>query len=224
MLRLYLPYPRLPGGRRRRGAYPSKLAMPVSPPLPTSLETPRLLLRAYQPGDAAAFFDLLDRSRARLRESFPDRLRAVRDPADAPVQLAAFADDWQSGRFYVLGIWHRTTGAYLGDICLMPQRLGRAEIGYYLAVEAEGQGYAREALAAICTFGFEAVGARQLLIRCFAGNRRGQAVAQAVGFVAQAQPGAFGWRRFTFRRQPEPASAILHFVRTAAGPSTAPRP
>lgn len=190
--------------------------MPISTSLPTLLETPRLLLRAYQPTDAEAFFGLLDRSRARLRESFPDRLRAVRTLADAPVQLAAFADDWNTGRFYVLGIWHRESLAYLGDICLMPQRQGQAEIGYYLAAEAEGQGYAREALAAICTFGFDYLGARQLLIRCFADNVRGQAVARALGFALQALPGASGWRRFSFRRQPEPASTILHFVRVAA--------
>ncbi len=194
--------------------------MPISTSLPTLLETPRLLLRAYQPADAAAFFALLDRSRARLRESFPDRLRAVRALVDAPVQLAAFADDWSTGRFYVLGIWHRENLDYLGDICLMPQRHGQAEIGYYLAAEAEGQGYAREALAAMCAFGFETLGARQLLIRCFADNLRGQAVARALGFAAQKLPGASGWRRFNFRRQPEPASTILHFVRTAAAPSS----
>jgi len=198
--------------------------MPISTPLPTLLETPRLLLRAYQPTDAEAFFELLDRSRARLRASFPDRLRAVRSLADAPVQLAAFADDWQTGRFYVLGIWHRETLDYLGDICLMPQRHGQAEIGYYLAVEAEGQGYAREALAAICGFGFEALGAQQLLIRCFADNLRGQAVARALGFAAQKLPEAAGWLRLRFRRQPEPASTILHFVRAVTPDNAAARP
>ncbi|AMR28534.1 hypothetical protein A0257_16500 [Hymenobacter psoromatis] len=198
--------------------------MPVSIPVTTLLATPRLLLRAYQPTDAEAFFALIDRSRARLRASFPDRLRAVRSLADAPVQLAAFADDWQTGRFYVLGIWHRESLDYLGDICLMPQRHGQAEIGYYLAAEAEGQGYAREALAAICEFGFEALGARQLLIRCFANNLRGQAVARALGFAAQKLPGASGWLRLHFRRQPEPASTILHFMRAAAPTNAATRP
>ncbi|MGI4739614.1 MAG: GNAT family N-acetyltransferase [Janthinobacterium lividum] len=189
--------------------------MPTSATLPTALETPRLVLRPYQPTDAAAFFELIDRSRSRLRESFPDRLRAVRSMADAPVQLANFADDWRSGRFYVFGIWHREDSAYLGDICLMPQPRGQAEIGYYLAAEVEGQGYAREALAALCTFGFESLGAETLLIRCFADNLRGQAVARALGFAAQSLPSATGWRRFRFRRQPEPATTILYFVRTA---------
>ena len=185
--------------------------------LPPPLLTDRLRLRPYEAGDAAAFFALLDQGRDRFKTSFPDRVEAVPTLAAALAQLAAFADDWRTGRFYVLGIWLRTTGAYLGDICLMPQHGGQAEIGYYLAAEAEGQGYAREALAAICRFGFEAVGVRRLLIRCYADNVRGQAVARAGGFgltppepASEAQP----WFRFGFwDSQPQPP-AILHFVRT----------
>ncbi len=150
------------------------------------LLTPRLCLRPYEATDAPAFFAVLNQNRTRLAASFPDRLEAVPTLAEAPAALAAFARDWSTGRFYVFGIWHRATAAYLGDICLMPQRDGGAEVGYYLAQEAEGQGYAREALAAVCAFGFEAVGATQLLIRCFADNVRAQAVARAAGFQAAA--------------------------------------
>jgi ribosomal-protein-alanine N-acetyltransferase len=75
------------------------------------LETTRLLLRPYEPADTEAFYTLLHQSRERLQYSFPDRLRAVPTLAAAPAQLAAFADDWRTGRFYVLGIWLRETGA-----------------------------------------------------------------------------------------------------------------
>ncbi|MDB5235314.1 MAG: hypothetical protein JWR44_2307 [Hymenobacter sp.] len=159
------------------------------------LFTARLCLRPYEPADAADFFALLDADRARFRTSFPDRLQTVRGPADAATALRAFADDWQTGRFYVFGIWHRTTAAYLGDICLMPQNQGKAEIGYYLAAAAEGCGYAREALASIVRFGFDTVGSQRLLIRCYADNTRGQAVASAVGFAPEALPKRPLWFR-----------------------------
>ncbi len=159
------------------------------------LFTARLCLRPYVPADAAVFFAVLDGDRARFRASFPDRLRAVGSPAEAAVALLAFAQDWQAGHFYVFGIWHRATQHYLGDICLMPQRKGQAEIGYYLAAAAEGQGFAREALAAVISFGFETVGSQRLLIRCYADNGRGQAVARAAGF--QPEPPAS--RSFWFR-------------------------
>lgn len=159
------------------------------------LLTHRLCLRPYEPADAGVFFALLDGDRARLRASFPDRLQTVRAAADAIAAIRSFADDWQSGRFYVFGIWHRATEAYLGDICLMPQAQGKAEIGYYLAAGAEGQGYAREALAAVIGFGFRAVGSQRLLIRCYADNARGQAVAQAAGFQIEPGPKRPVWFR-----------------------------
>ena len=180
------------------------------------LETARLYLRPYEAGDATAFFAVLDQSRTRLQLSFPDRLRAVPTLAAAPGQLTAFAHDWRTGRFYVFGIWHSESQSYLGDICLMPQREGQAEIGYYLAEAAEGQGYAREALGAIVAFGFEQVQAARLLIRCFADNARAQQVALAHGFqlLTQEEP-VRPWFRFSFWESPPPQTpAILHFVRT----------
>lgn len=179
------------------------------------LETTRLQLRPYQAGDATAFFTVLDQSRARLQLSFPDRLRAVPTLAAVPAQLATFAHDWVTGRFYVFGIWHRENQAYLGDICIMPQRGGQAEIGYYLAEAAEGQGYAREALGAIVQFGFEQVRAERLLIRCFADNVRAQQVAQAHGFqlLTKEEPER-PWFRFSFWDSEPQKLAILHFTRT----------
>ena len=161
----------------------------------TPLLTSRLCLRPYELSDAAAFFELIDGDRARFRTSFPDRLQAVGALRDATVALQAFANDWHSGRFYVFGMWHRSSEAYLGDICLMPQTKGQAEIGYYLAADAEGNGFAREALAAVVGFGFEAVGSQRLLIRCYVDNERGQAVAHSAGFVLDAQPKRAIWFR-----------------------------
>ena len=159
------------------------------------LFTSRLCLRPYEPADAVDFFQLLDGDRTRFQASFPDRLQAVRTPADAHVALRDFDADWHTGRFYVFGIWHRATARYVGDICLMPQNRGQAEIGYYLAAAAEGQGYAREALEAVVSFGFGAVGSQRLLIRCYADNERGQAVARAVGFQLEAPPKRPLWFR-----------------------------
>jgi RimJ/RimL family protein N-acetyltransferase len=161
----------------------------------SSLLTSRLCLRPYELNDAPDFFELIDSNRPRLRTSFPDRLQTVRTLSDATTALRDFGNDWRTGRFYVFGMWHRSQPQYLGDICLMPQAKGQAEIGYYLAAAAEGHGYAREALDAIVTFGFEAVGSQRLLIRCYADNERGQAVARAVGFQPEAlvQPKRARW-------------------------------
>ena len=161
----------------------------------TPLYTERLCLRPYEPADADAFFALLHADRPRFQTSFPDRLQAVASAADAHVALRTWADDWRTGRFYVLGIWHRASAEYVGDICLMPQHKGQAEIGYYLAAAAEGKGFAREALAAVIDFGFGTVGSQRLLVRCYLDNVRGQAVARAAGFVPEPPPRTSVWFR-----------------------------
>jgi RimJ/RimL family protein N-acetyltransferase len=50
-------------------------------------------------------------------------------------------------------------------------------------------------LAAVVRFGFEAVGCQRLLIRCYADNFRGQAVAEAIGFEPEVQPKRQVWFR-----------------------------
>ena len=174
------------------------------------VQTSRLLLRPYAPADAPAFFQLLDAHRARLRPSFPDRTNTIHTLSAATRALASFARDWASGRFYVFGIWKLADGTYLGDICLMPKPEQSAEIGYYLAPEAEGQGYAREALAGIIGFGFETISCRRLLIRCYQDNPRAHAVAAALGFqrVSPTPPPRRRWWSGSAPAQP----VILHFA------------
>ncbi|WP_165768265.1 GNAT family N-acetyltransferase [Hymenobacter amundsenii] len=157
-------------------------ARPAPPDTPRL--TPRLLLRPYQPPDAPAFFQLLHTDQARLRPSFPARVATTPTLAAASRLLTQFHHDWHLGRLYVLGIWHGQSGEYLGDISLKPNWAApiTLEIGYYLATAAEGQGYAREALAAAVAFGSEELRAERLLIRCLADNPRSSAVAEAVGF------------------------------------------
>ncbi len=105
--------------------------------------------------DVELFFCLLDANRPRLQPAFPARLAAVQTRADAAQVLYQFDQDWETGHLYVFGIWHTTTGRYLGDISLRPSWRSpvTGEIGYYLSAEAEGHGYAREALAAWWSLG-----------------------------------------------------------------------
>lgn len=155
-------------------------------PARTPLHTPRLTLRPYVPADAEVFFFALDQNRERLLPAFPSRVGAVKNLADAQQVLSIFTQDWHSRRLFVFGIWHTESATYLGDISLKPvwsRTTATAEIGYYLTAEAEGQGYAQEALAAAVAFGFRPpLGAARLDIRCYATNPRSCAVAEKAGF------------------------------------------
>ncbi|GAA3922255.1 GNAT family N-acetyltransferase [Hymenobacter algoricola] len=189
----------------------------ASSPSPTPIHTARLLLRPYEPADEPAFFALIDANRPRLATAFPARVAAVQTPADARRVLSVFGHDWRINRLYVLGIWHRETGAYLGDISLKPTWAATvtAEIGYYLAPEAEGQGFAREALTAATGFGFySSVQAHRLDIRCRADNPRSCAVAGHAGF----QPLPVRPRLWPLRGTG--SAEILHYALYRPAPTT----
>ncbi|MFD2787855.1 GNAT family N-acetyltransferase [Hymenobacter rubripertinctus] len=185
-------------------------AFPTPAPPDTPLLTARLMLRPYQPPDGAAFFGLIDADRTRLRPSFPAREATAATPAAATRLLHQFRHDWTTGRLYVLGIWHRQTGEYLGDISLKPNWTPpiTLEIGYYLATAAEGQGYAREALAAVTGFGFDTLHAKRLLIRCRPDNPRSLAVAVALGF----QPLPVRPRPAWLRRMLGGSPPVLYYI------------
>ncbi|SMB96604.1 GCN5-related N-acetyltransferase [Hymenobacter roseosalivarius DSM 11622] len=174
------------------------------------LLTPRLMLRPYVPSDEALFFAVLAKDRNRLEEAFPARLAAVHTLADAGRILESFEQDWHTKRMFVLGIWHTAGGQYLGDISLKPTwaKTVTAEIGYYLALEAQGQGYAREALMAAVKLGFSPIiNADRLIIRCRANNPRSYAVAIAGGFrLLPPRP------RLWPARASEKKSEILYFA------------
>lgn len=171
-------------------------------PARTPLLGSRLTLRPYVTADTEVFFAVLDQNRERLLPAFPSRVAAVQTPDDARQVLLSYTQDWQNRRLFVFGIWHTATGTYLGDISLKPVwgRTVTAEIGYYLSAQAEGYGYAQEALTLAVAFGFSApLAADRLDIRCYVTNARSCAVAERVGF-RRLPPRSRLW---TVRAQPE---------------------
>jgi RimJ/RimL family protein N-acetyltransferase len=76
----------------------------------------------------------------------------------------------------------------LGSISLArfswPHR--RAEVGYWLARQARGQGHATRAARLICDWGFAQLGLERIELQAAAGNRASQRVAERAGFTREA--------------------------------------
>ena len=62
----------------------------------------------------------------------------------------------------------------------------RAEVGYWLAREARGQGHATRAVGLISTWGFAALGLERLDLYAAIENRASQLVAERAGFTREA--------------------------------------
>jgi RimJ/RimL family protein N-acetyltransferase len=76
----------------------------------------------------------------------------------------------------------------LGSISLMRVAWEdrRAEVGYWLAREARGQGHATRAVRLICQWGFRSLGLERIDLFAATGNTASQRVAERAGFMREA--------------------------------------
>lgn len=115
------------------------------------LETERLLLRPVTDGDVDAYHAIFkDPEVMQFMETPPHA-----DVATTRAGIKRAAAAAESGEIVQWAIERREDGAVIGRIVLMlaaPQP--RAEIGYFLAREAWGKGYAAEAQQRVIDYGF----------------------------------------------------------------------
>jgi RimJ/RimL family protein N-acetyltransferase len=149
------------------------------PPQPT-LHTERLVLRPLHDDDALAIADGAgDKRVARY---------LIQVPSPYPVALARRwlrhrHEWWELGRGVTLAIATRDApGDLLGTVSLRRfARDRRAELGYWLAASAWGQGYATEACRMLVDFGFRGGGLARIHAVVFAGHRASIRVLEKLG-------------------------------------------
>jgi len=151
------------------------------------LESARLALRRFSPGDAAALSAYRsDPSVARYQSWTPPV------PPDAAARLVAeFAagHPWQPGWFQY-AIEHRAQRCLIGDIGVrLHGNMMQADLGVTLAAEWQGHGYAvRMVLGYLFGQGLHRVSAE-----CDARNERSALLLERVGFQREGYRPAYTW-------------------------------
>ncbi len=157
-------------------------------PLFDELRGERVIVRPYRVEDAEALYEAVGQSRDHLRPWLPfaDEHQNIEESRDFIIRSMA---KWLLRENFPLGIWHQTTGAFLGGtgFHLGDWNLRWFEIGYWLRASAEGHGYMTEAVRLVADFLFEHLDAQRVEIRCDALNTRSAAVARRLGFIQEAR-------------------------------------
>ena len=147
------------------------------------LETTRLRLRRFTPGDVDRLVEL---------DSDPEVMRYI--TYGVPTPRAVYEDVILPRWFAIyeqtpeLGYWAAEdagSSEFLGWFHLRPDRFdaGEQELGYRLARPAWGRGLATEGAAAVIGHGFTKVGAAKISARTLAGNQRSQRVMRKCGLA-----------------------------------------
>ncbi|MFI5315395.1 MAG: GNAT family N-acetyltransferase [Myxococcota bacterium] len=147
---------------------------------PVELETPRLRLRQWRESDLAAFAAL--NADPRVMEFFPAPLaRSESDALAARIRGEIAERGW--------GLWAveaRGVSPFLGFVGLSIPSPALpvspcVEIGWRLAAERWGAGYASEAARAVLAAGFERLGLHEIVSFTSAVNVRSRAVMERIG-------------------------------------------
>lgn len=163
-------------------------------PLPT-LETPRLRLRAFTPADAGALHahlqdERIARNTLTIPHPYPD------GAADAFIAL--LGPSWGDGKRGTWAVTEREGGALVGAMGLVfVHAHHRAELGYWIAVDRWGRGYASEAASRVIAFGFDVLGLHRIEAHHYPENPGSGRVLQKVGMTHEGFHRAVVWRNGT---------------------------
>ncbi len=147
----------------------------------TQLRTPRLFLRRFRESDVEAF--------ARYR-SDPAVARYQGWDAPYPLEQAReFVTTMATAQADVPGDWLQIAvaragdGSLVGDCALAPQahEARTVEIGFTIAPEHQGRGYAREAVSLLLRYLFGQLGKHRVTASCDPRNAPSVRVLEAVG-------------------------------------------
>lgn len=155
---------------------------------PYRIRTERLVVRCWEPRDAAAMKEAKDSSLEHLRAWMPWAWDDPKPLAENVALLRRFRGLFDLGQDFVYGIFDAEESRVLGGTGLHT-RVGEDafEIGYWIRADSEGQGFVTEAVAAQTRVGFEVCGADRLEIRVDPGNARSAAVPLRLGYREEAR-------------------------------------
>ena len=150
---------------------------------PLAIDGPRCL-RPLDIQDAEAWFTVLEAHRDFLLPLIPTPGR-IHTLDDAVAYMRRAEADHRSGTAYRFGLWQ--AGDLQGEVLLFSVRSADrcAELGYWLAEDAQGKGLMSWACREIVSFAFGELGLNRLELRTPTENARSQALARKLGFTRE---------------------------------------
>jgi RimJ/RimL family protein N-acetyltransferase len=157
----------------------------MNPDLSVSFESRRLILRAYQPGDGPMYLAVGQKNRAHLqRYESGNSILTARTDEESEQVITNLRMAWEKREAFFLGAFDRVSAEFVAQIYVgvVNWNLPEFEIGYFVDVDHEGQGYVSEAVRATLNWLFTNLDAHRVCLRCSDTNVRSALVAEHCGF------------------------------------------
>jgi RimJ/RimL family protein N-acetyltransferase len=158
------------------------------------IETERLVIRCWDPKDAALIQEAAAASREHLLPFMPwaaDEPQTVQQKVELARRFRGLFD---RGEDYVYGIFDQAESRALGGTGLHTRLSGNAlEIGYWIRPDVSKQGYVTESTAALTRVAFELYEVDRMEIHCSVENLASAAIPRKLGYVHEATRRRLGY-------------------------------
>ncbi len=156
--------------------------------IPRRIETERLVLRCYEATDAEEMSRVVFASRHYLAPWMPWARDEPLSLIDRSELLATFIREFDEGAGFVLGIFRRDSGAYVGGTGLHT-RLGPGilEIGYWIAADQQRNGFVTEGAIALTQVAIDFAGAERVEIHHVPHNLHSRAVPERLDYTYEGR-------------------------------------
>jgi RimJ/RimL family protein N-acetyltransferase len=178
--------------------------------------TERLIVRCWDPVDAPKLKEAIDASLEHLRPWMPWAHNEPQTVEEKVALLRGFRGKFDADEDYVYAIFDLDESRVLGGTGLHT-RIGEhaREIGYWIRVDAEGNGYVTEAVAALTRVGFELEGLERIEIRVEPENVRSRRIPERLGYAEEAT-----LRGRVRNAQDEPRDVVVYSLFSDAYPQS----
>ena len=152
--------------------------------IPTHLETERLYLRCYQPGDGQWYCAVSQKNRAHLTRYESDNVAmTIKTEEDAEIVVRDLAAAWVARDCFFLGAFDKQTEGFVAQIYIgvVNWALPEFQIGYFVDKDYEGHGYVTEAVMGTLQFILDHLKAHRVRLECDDTNVRSYRVAERCG-------------------------------------------
>lgn len=145
------------------------------------IETPRCILRPFNPSDSSALKDTVESSLDHLKPWMP---WARIEPVDKKIeQIRNWRGSFDLDNDYVYGIFGPDNRHIIGSSGLHTRRGDNIlEIGYWIRAGEINKGYATEISDALCYVAFYVIGVERIEIHCAENNVRSAKIPEKLGF------------------------------------------
>ncbi len=151
------------------------------------IETERLLIRCWSPGDAPVLRAVLDESDQHLRPWIPWMKDEPKTLDESATGLRVKRAKFDLGKDFWYAIFDHEEQTLIGEVGLMTRAgPGAFEIGYWINKSCEGKGHGSEATAAMIRVAFEIAEVERIEIFCAPDNAASIAIPRKMGFLHEA--------------------------------------